>query len=173
MWHAGGPNNIMRALILIDIQNGLTKKKTLYNETIFIDTVNSAIKAYRDSDFKIIFVQHNNNQLKNGSLDWEIDNRIDKQENDSIIQKKHGNAFQDTDLRATLADFGISSITVGGLVSHGCVKASCLGGLLEGLEISLLKNGHTNWNKDAETKILETENDLRKKGVVIVEKNGL
>lgn len=66
-----------------------------------------------------------------------------------MIQKKHGDAFQDTDLKATLTDFGITSITVGGLVSHGCVKATCLVGLLEGFEISLLKNGHTNWNKDA------------------------
>lgn len=157
----------MRALILIDIQNGLTKKKILHNESVFLDLINSAIKAYRDADFKVIFVQHNNNQLKNGSSDWEIDSRIDKQENDYVIQKKHGNAFQDTDLKATLADFEINSITVGGLVSHGCVKAACLGGLSEGFEISLLKNGHTNWNKDADTKILETERELIRNGVII------
>jgi len=157
----------MRALIIIDIQNGLTKKKTLYNESIFFDSVNSAIKAYRDSDSKIIFVQHNNTQLKTGSSDWEIDKRIDKQENDCVIQKEHGNAFQNTDLKTTLVDYGINSITVGGLVSHGCVKATCLGGLSEGFEISLLKNGHTNWNKDADTKILETERELIKNGVII------
>lgn len=159
----------MKALILIDIQNGLTKKKTLYNESVFFDTLNSAIKAYRDSYFKIIFVQHNNNQLLNGSLDWEIDNRIDKQEKDCFIQKKHGNAFHDTDLKAILAGFGISSITVGGLVSHGCVKATCLGGLSEGFEIGLLKNGHTTWNKDARTTIITIENELSKLGVHIRE----
>jgi GrpB-like predicted nucleotidyltransferase (UPF0157 family)/nicotinamidase-related amidase len=157
----------MKALILIDIQNGLTKKKILHNERVFLDSVNSAIKAYRASDFKIIFVQHNNNQLQNGSSDWEIDSRIDKQENDYVIQKKHGNAFQDTDLKVTLADFEINSIIIGGLVSHRCVKATCLGGLSEGFEISLLKNGHTNWNKDAHTKILETERELIKNGVII------
>ncbi|MFW6371713.1 MAG: hypothetical protein ACOC10_10985, partial [Bacteroidota bacterium] len=68
---------------------------------------------------------------------------------------EHGNAFQNTDLKTTLVDYGIYSITVGVLVSHGCVKATCLGGLSEGFEISLLKNGHTNWNKDADAKILE------------------
>lgn len=157
----------MKALILIDIQNGLTKKKTLYNESIFFETINYLIKSYRDSDFKIIFVQHNNNQLQNGSSDWEIDNRIDKQENDCVIQKKHGNAFQNTVLKKTLTDFKISSIMVGGLVSHGCVKATCLGGLSEGFEVSLIKNGHTNWNKDAEIKISETENELIKGGVLL------
>ena len=165
--HAQKPNCIMKALILIDIQNGLTKKKTLYNESIFFDTINTLIKSYRDSDFKIVFVQHNNNQLKDGSSDWEIDNRIDKQENDCVIQKKHENAFQDTDLKETLTNFGICSITVCGLVSHGCVKATCFGGLSEGFEVSLLKNGHTNWNKDAEIKISETENELVRAGVIL------
>ena len=165
--HSARPNYNMRALILIDIQNGLTKKKTLYNESVFFDTVNSTIKAYRDSDFKIIFVQHNNNQLKNGSSDWDIDSRIDKQENDYVIQKKHGNAFQNTDLKITLEDLEIKLVTVGGLVSHGCVKATCLGGLSEGFEVSLLKNGHTNWNKDADNKILATEKELIKNRVTL------
>jgi len=169
VWHAAKPDYNMRALVLIDIQNGLTEKKTLYNERIFFGTINFAINAYRDSDSKIIFVQHNNNKLRKGSSDWEIDNRIDKQENDCVIQKKHGNAFRDTALKTTLADFGINSITVGGLVSHGCVKATCLGGLSEGFEISLLKNGHSNWNKDADFKMLETENELIKNGVIIKE----
>ncbi len=159
----------MKALILIDIQNGLTKKKTLHNESIFFDTVNSAIKLFRDSGFRIIFVQHNNHELINGSSDWEIDKRIDKHENDCVLQKKHGNAFQETDLKTTLVNFGINSITVGGLVSHGCVKATCIGGLSEGFEVRLLKNGHTNWNKDAETKLLQTEQDLKDIGIIIEE----
>ncbi|MCG8698484.1 MAG: isochorismatase family protein [Bacteroidales bacterium] len=157
----------MKALILIDIQSGLTKKKTLFNENLFFETVNYAINVYRNSDFKVIFVQHNNNLLKNGSTGWEIDNRLDIQENDCVIQKKHGNSFTNTNLKETLLVFGINAITIGGLVSHGCVKATCLGGLEEGFDVSLLKNGHTNWNKDANVKILETETELIKRGVVI------
>lgn len=167
MRHAARPNYIMRALVLIDIQNGLTKKKTLHNEKVFIESINSAVEAYRDSDSKIIFVQHNNNQLKKGTSDWEIDNRIEKQANDFVIQKNHGNAFQNTDLKSILVEWGVNSITVGGLVSHGCVKATCLGGLAAGFEISLLKNGHTNWNKDAVVKIQETEEELIKNGVAL------
>jgi nicotinamidase-related amidase len=158
----------MKALILIDIQNGLTQKKKLYNETVFIDTVNSALLSFRESDSKAIFVQHNNNQLRKGSIDWEIDKRIDKQKEDIIIQKKHGNAFQNTNLKQHLLDLKINQITIAGLVSHGCVKATCLGGLSEGFEISLLKNGHTNWNKDAEKKISDTERELTEHRVMIV-----
>jgi len=159
----------MKALILIDVQNGLTKKKQLYQENLFFDTIHRAINEYRKSELKIIIVQHNNNQLQKDTFDWEIDQRIDKWESDIVIQKKHGNAFQDTDLKTILTEFGIKQITIGGLVSHGCVKATCLGGLVEGFETSLLKNGHTNWNKDASEKIEQTENELLGAGLKMLD----
>lgn len=159
----------MKTLILIDIQNGLTKAKRLFQEDLFIETINYAIEEYRKSGLKVIFVQHNNNQLQRGTSAWEIDQRVDKRENDLIIQKTHGNAFQDTDLIKVLTEFGTKQITVGGLVSHGCVKATCLGALAEGFETSLLKNGHTNWNKDAKEKIEQTENELQGAGVKIID----
>lgn len=157
----------MKVLIVIDIQNGLTTIKKLYNEKMFIDTINRAIDVYRKSEFKIIFVQHNNMQLRKDSFDWEIDQRLDKRVNDIVIQKKHGNAFMESDLKTTLISFGIKQITIGGLVSHGCVKATCLGGIAEGFETSILKNGHTNWNKDAKAKIDQTEKELIENGVKI------
>ena len=159
----------MKTLILVDLQNGLTKKRTLHNEKLFFDTINAAIKNFREADYKIIFVQHNNKQLKYNSSDWAIDERIDKQKIDIVVQKKHGNAFLDTDLKQILLDAKIKAITVGGLVSHGCVKATCLGGLSEGFDTSILKNGHTNWNKNAESKITEAEKELIKKRVLLYE----
>lgn len=158
-----------KALILIDIQNGLTKKKNLFNKEVFLDSVNFSIRRFRDQGLKIIFAQHSNKFLQNGTFDWEIDDRIDKQKNDTIIQKYHGNAFQETQLKQLLLDFKIGAITVGGLVSHGCVKATCLGGLSEGFKTLLLKKGHTNWNKDSESIISKVENELLVKGVFLDE----
>lgn len=112
-------------------------------------------------------MHHNNKQLKYNSSDWEIDERIDRQEQDIVLQKKHGNAFLNTDLKQILLDAKIKAITIGGLVSHGCDKASCFGGLSEGFEASVLKNGHTNWNKDADNKISQTEYELMKKGILL------
>lgn len=159
----------MKALIVIDIQNGLTKSKPLHNEQLFIKTVNKVIKSYRDLNYPIVFVQHINNLLQKDSRNWEIDQRINKQTGDPIIQKKHGNAFHNTLLKTTLTELGIKSITMCGLTSHGCVKASCLGGISEGFETAILQNGHSNWNKDAETRILLTEKELIEKGVEIIE----
>ncbi len=158
----------MKALLIIDIQNGLTKKKTLYNESCFIETVNAAIKEYHDLGYPVIFVQHNNKPLKFGTSDWEIDNRLYRKKENIILQKQHGNAFLKTDLKSILENKKVKEIIVCGLVSHGCVKATCIGGFNEGYTTNLLKNGHTNWNKDAAIKIDSTENELNQIGIKIV-----
>ncbi|MEJ2568568.1 MAG: isochorismatase family protein [candidate division WOR-3 bacterium] len=68
----------MKALLVIDVQEGLTKGKKLYNEKVFINTLNSAIDKFRKQGDTIIFFQHNNKQLAEGKKEWEIDSRIDK-----------------------------------------------------------------------------------------------
>ena len=160
----------MKALLLVDIQEGLTKRKNLYNASCFIKTVNYAISRYRELGNLVIFIQHNNKQLIFGESNWEIDKRIDKRNEDITLQKQHGNAFEKTELKSILENESIKEILVCGLVSHGCVKSTCMGGLNQGFRTNLLANGHTNWNKDAEIIISSTELELRQLGVKIIDR---
>lgn len=159
----------MKAMLIIDIQEGLTNKKGLYKTSLFFETVNSAIKKYREQKQMLIFVHHNNNQLRSGTKEWEIDKRIDKREEDIILQKQHGNAFEKTELKSLLLQKNIKELLVCGMVTHGCIRATCLGGINEGFDTYLLSNGHTSWNKDAELKISLTESDLGKAGVKLLD----
>ena len=158
----------MKALLVIDIQNGLTKKRPLHDFSLFVHTINCSINTYRKAEDLIVFIQHNNKQLKEFTDDWEIDDRIDKRDNDLTIQKFHGNAFLETDLETILCTRNIQEILVCGLVSHGCVKATCLEGLKSGFQTAILKNGHTNWDKNAEIKKNLVETDLVEKGVKVI-----
>jgi nicotinamidase-related amidase len=155
----------MKALLVVDIQKGLTLKRKVYNEDILIETVNNAIDNYRESGDMVIFVQHNNKFLKTGEKDWEIDERIHWFKSDPVIQKYHGDAFKKTNLDETLKKYRIKEITVCGLTSHGCVKATCLGALEHGYLVKLIKEGHSNVNKNAKEKILQAEKDLEEKGI--------
>ena len=158
----------MKALLVIDVQEGLTKRKKLYNEQLFIETINSAIKEFRKKGDIITFFQHNNKQLVKETQEWEIDNRINKIKDDLILQKSHSDAFEKTDLQNILKDNNIEEITISGLVSHGCVKHTCIGGIKRGFKTNLLANGHTNWNKDAKDKISRTEAELKSLGVNVI-----
>ena len=163
----------MKALLIIDIQEGITKRKDLYNQSLFIETINYAINKYRKFGYVIIFIQHNNKQLINGTKDWNIDSRIEKRTNDLVLQKYHGNAFEKTELKSILENNNINEIVICGLVSHGCIKSTCIGGLNHSLITNLLANGHTNWNKNAEIKISSTESELKQLGVKIIDKQNL
>lgn len=158
----------MNALLVIDVQESLTAKK-LYNKDTFVASINSAIKHHTDNNDIVVYVQHNNNFLVNGSPEWELSKEITFIENSLCIQKFHGNAFKDTALDALLKEQNIRSVTVCGLVSHGCVRASCEGALEKGYKVYLLKNGHTCWGADAKNKIEKAEHDLEVKGIDIIE----
>lgn len=156
------------ALVVTDIQNGLTRYKNLHNFEIFLQTVLSAIEIFRKNDEPVIFIQHNNKILPTGSDAWQIDKRLDVQPEDLIIQKNHGNAFHKTDLKEKLVQQGINDLVFCGLTSHGCVKHSCLGALENGFPVGLLKNGHSCWNKNAHELVQKTEDELQEKRVDIV-----
>ncbi len=158
----------MKALLVIDVQENLVARD-LFNKELFISSINSAIRQCRSKDIPVIFVQHNNNFLKTGEFDWQIYSGLAKNESDAVIQKTHSDAFQEQELKSLFSEKGINEIIVCGLVSHGCVKHTCQGGKKNGLKIKLLKNGHTLWGKDAETKVNQAESDLADENVQITD----
>jgi len=157
----------VEALLVVDVQNELMKKK-IYNRDVFISTINQAIKIFRESEKVIIFIQHINKFLVENSMGWRISEELSSNSKDIFFAKKTGNGFENPKLLAFLHERKIDTITVCGLVTHGCVKATCLGGMNKGFKVKLIKNGHSLWNKDAKEKILCTENELTGNGVEVV-----
>jgi len=162
----------MKALLLIDIQQGLTSK-SLYNESLFVDTVNYAVNRFRCSGDLIIFVPTDNKHLRFSQSDWRIDSRVDKRKDDVVILKECGNAFVSTDLKPMLDKHAVKDIFICGLVSHGCIKATCIGGFNLGYLTNLIAKGHTGWTQDARERISTTESELSRLGVKIVDKEAL
>jgi len=158
---------VKKALLVIDIQKGLTLKKKLYRADDFISTVNRAIQFFRDNDDFIIFVHHQNKMLPYGSEDWQLDDRLSQMPGDLRFDKSAGNAFSNPQLVQSLHDHDISDIVICGLVTHGCIKYTCLGAKEEGFRASLLFDGHTNWHPNAQAKIVETESELEKQHIHI------
>ena len=154
-----------KALIVIDVQNGLTLKKKLYQVDSFFNAVNLAIDSFRASHDLVIFVQHNNKMLINGTDDWQLDERLIRNPDDLILQKQNGNAFLNTKLGEMLTSNNITKIIVCGLVTHGCVRHTCLGAKAEGFSTAILSGGHTSWHAHAQQKIDETETELAGTGI--------
>lgn len=163
----------MKALLVVDIQNGLTLKKKLFNQDIFFETVNFAIKKFKENNELVLFIQHNNKSLIMPNSDWDIDFRIIKEKSDFFIQKRHGNSFQNTELLVVLKHHNIDEVIVCGLSSHGCVKHTCIGSREHGFKTKLLTDGHTCWNLNAAEKVHLTELELNRLGIINIDKNDI
>jgi len=158
----------MKALLVVDVQKGLMCKN-IYNKELLTFTINKAISSYESNKDCIVLIQHNNKMLTENTNDWEIYENIEYKGNHKRIQKVHGNAFEKTDLKEYLNQKNIKEVLVCGLVSHGCVKATCIGGLEEGFRVSILKNGHSCWSSDANDKIKDIERELELLGIKSIE----
>jgi len=158
----------MEALIVVDMQNWVMAKP-LINKNDLVIVVNKAIKKYREENYVIIFIQHNNKHLVYNTKEWEIFPELDYRKEDIVIQKEHGDAFENTDLIGILRSKDISEVTICGLVSNGCIKATCLGGLKQQIIVKLIKNGHSNRNKKAKEIIEQINNEMMEKGIILYE----
>jgi nicotinamidase-related amidase len=156
-----------RALLVVDVQSGLVAKP-LHEKERFLATVGGAIRDYRDSGDLVVFIRHCGAIVRRGSPGWELYPGLDRRAEEPIVDKESGNAFVKTGLARLLEERGIGEVLVCGLVSHGCVRATCLGGAALGLRVRLLANGHSNWAKDAAKRIEAAERELAAAGIEIV-----
>jgi nicotinamidase-related amidase len=153
-----------RALLVVDVQIGLVAKK-LYAKDELLATIEGAIRAYRAAGELVVFIQHCGGAVRRDTAGWELLPVLDRRPEDPLVLKTHGNAFLKTELGGVLEERGVREVLVCGLVTHGCVRATCLGGLAQGLRVRLLGSGHSNWAADAEAKIDAVEAELARAGV--------
>ncbi len=149
------------ALLVVDVQKALFERGTpIYRADHLLETINQLIEQARLSGAPVVFIQHSNKMMRPESPAWELHPALAFQEGDLVVSKTHGNAFEKTDLDSELKARGVSAVVVTGLVTHGCVRATCLGGHALGYDVVLVADAHSSYNKDAASLIEKWNRDL-------------
>ena len=163
-------NDEKAALLVIDVQVGLfNKSKGIYQADQLLDTINSLIDKARGAGAAVFFIQHVNEKfLRKDSEAWQFHPRIGPLETETIIHKQHGNAFEKTPLKDLLGRLGVSKLIITGLVTHGCVRATCLGALDLGYHTILVSDGHSSYSKDAPRLIEKWNRTLADEGASVI-----
>jgi nicotinamidase-related amidase len=158
------------ALLVIDVQQGLFRKSTpIYRAEPLLNTLTTLIERAHTAGVPVIYIQHASDKvLPLGSADWQLHPRLQPGADDLVVHKQHGNAFEDTPLHAALTGRGIGRVIVTGLVTHGCVKATCLGGLALGYTVTLAADGHSSYSKEAAPLIEEWNRKLGAAGASVM-----
>mgnify|MGYP001768525218 CR=1 FL=1 len=117
------------ALLIIDVQQGLFQKSTpIYKAKELLQNIKTLVGKARRADVPVFYIQHSNDSfLLEGTDGWRLHPRLSPEERDAFVQKKHGNAFEDTLLEAQLKAKNVGVLVITGLVTNGCVRATCLG----------------------------------------------
>lgn len=95
-----------------------------------------------------------------GTETWDLHPDMQPREEDLLVDKTQADAFQDTDLDASLKARSIGTVCVTGLVSEGCVRATCLGGPKRGYRVVLVSDAHSSFHREAASRIRQWNDTL-------------
>lgn len=135
-----------KALIVIDIQNDITKN---YKE--IISNINSAIDWAVAHDIHIVYIKHNN--LSAGTRTFKPDTRGAelvpdmKIVSDNIFVKSKGNALTSEAFAAFISKNAIKEFYVAGADAVACVKSTCYNMAKNGFKVHILSNCITSYDK--------------------------
>lgn len=158
------------ALLVIDVQSELFKKSTpIYQAVKLLQNINMLIDRARHAGVPVIFVQHSSEKyLVKGSEGWQLHPDLLLAPEDPVIHKHHPNAFEDTNLRKELEQRKVNTLVLTGMVTHGCVRATCLGALEKGYSVVLVSDAHSSYSKDAPQLIEKWNEELCKRGAEVI-----
>jgi len=157
------------ALLVVDVQRGLFDRPVpVFRESELLDNINALITSWRKDDQPVVFIQHaNHKMLVRGSAGWTLHPDLNFREGDPRVEKNRGDAFRETGLANLLHSQGVQQVVVTGLVSQGCVRATCQGAVEHGFRVVLVKDGHSNYRRDAEEVIGRWNRELAELGVSV------
>jgi nicotinamidase-related amidase len=94
---------------------------------------------------QVLIVRHDGgagDPLERGKPGWELHPSLRPVPGDILLDKTTNDTFESTPLGDELEARGIRRVVIAGLQSEFCVRATTLGALARGLEVTLVENGH-------------------------------
>lgn len=130
------------ALIVVDVQAALVAYLHGPRRAELLDVLAGLLHRARTADVPVVYVRHQDDELVAGTPDWEIAEAIAPRPADPIVEKRHRDAFRDTDLAEILGRLGTDHIVVCGMQTEYCVDATIREGERRGYRVTLVEDGH-------------------------------
>lgn len=135
------------ALLVIDVQTGVVADA--YERDAVVANIHDLVERARRRDVPVIWVQHHDEELARGTSEWRIVPELSPGTDEPLIEKSYGDAFEDTDLEATLARLGVGQLFVTGAQTDACIRSTIHGALTRGYDTILVSDAHTTQDQTA------------------------
>ena len=135
------PDRPNTALLIVDVQTGVVAGNH-DRDAVVANIARLADKA-RGAGVPVIWVRHNSPEFVPGSEAWRIVAELDPRPGETIIDKRYGDAFEDTGLEAALAQARVGRLIVAGAQSDACIRSTIHGAFARGYDVTLISDAHT------------------------------
>jgi nicotinamidase-related amidase len=133
------------ALLVIDVQNGVVGGA--YARDAVVGHIASLVEKARREDVPVVWVQHQSDDLAEGSDAWKIVPELVPQAGEPLVPKHYGDAFEGTSLESVLAERGVGRLIVAGAETDACIRSTIHGAFARGYDTTLVADAHTAGDK--------------------------
>ena len=132
------PNTV---LLVVDVQNGVVNGN--HERDSVVANVGSLVDKARREQVPVVWVQHSNEGLQEGSDDWRIVPELKPGDSEPLVIKNYGDSFENTNLEKVLASLGVGRLVVVGAQTDECIRATLHGAVVRGYDATLVGDAHT------------------------------
>lgn len=135
------------ALLVVDAQVGVLRNG--WDAPRVVHAIARLVSRARAQRVPVLWVQHADEELVRGSVDWRLTAELVPANSEPLIGKAFNSAFEQTSLEDHLSRLGTSHIVLAGAATNWCIRATAYAALERGYDLTLIKDGHTTEPVDA------------------------
>lgn len=135
------PDRPNTALLIVDVQKGVVAGA--HDRDGVIANINTLLQHARDAGTPVIWVQHADDGLPEGSDVWQYVDELERDDAEPLVHKHYGDSFEETDLEALLAERKVGHLVVTGAQTDACIRSTLHGALVRGYDATLVSDAHT------------------------------
>jgi nicotinamidase-related amidase len=129
------------ALVVIDMQRGVVGEA--FEVERVVTNINTLIDRARAERVPVVWVQHSDDDLAEGSDEWQFVDDLRRTEGEPLVHKHYGDSFEETDLESILAEHGVGRLVITGAQTDACIRSTLHGALVRGYDATLVADAHT------------------------------
>ena len=109
------------ALLVIDVQKGVVAGNHQRDEVI--GNISTLVDKARAEEVPVIWVQHSDDDMPQGSDQWQYVDELQRSESEPLVHKRYGDSFEDTDLESQLSARAVGRLVVAGAQTDACIRS--------------------------------------------------
>ena len=129
------------AVILISAQNAVMANS--HDRDAVVAAILRVVERARLERTPVVWVQHSDSEMSRASSGWAIVPELRPLQDEPVVDKSYGDAFEDTSLERVLAKLRVGRLVVAGAQTDAGVRATLHGAFVRGYDVTLVADGHT------------------------------